>query len=112
MMHDTDDVGTGDDLARFLDPTPDPFTRCLLQLAAACTPACLRRLREAFPAQVITWEVWTRLDDIPAAGELRRLVSMIWPPAPMLGVPDANVIADMVTDYKAGRIALPAGNQS
>jgi hypothetical protein len=111
MMADTEDVGTGDDLARFLDPTPDPFTRCLLALAAACTPACLRRLREAFPSQVITWEIWCRLDEIPTAGQLRGLVSMVWPPPPVLGLPPAESVAAMVDDYKVGRIALPAGNQ-
>lgn len=105
-------MGTSEDLAFFLDPTPDPFTRCLLALAAACTPVALRRLREAFPAQVITWEIWMRLEDIPTAAELRALVSMIWPPPAPLGVPDAALIAAMVGDYQAGRIALPLAGQS
>lgn len=105
MMADSEDVGTGDDLARFLDPTGDPFTRCLLQLAAACTPALLRKLREAFPAQVVAWEIWSQLEEIPSAGLLRALVAMVWWPG-RNGIPAAETIAFMLADYKAGRIAL------
>ena len=108
-MHQTEDVGTGEDLARFLDPTGDPWTKSLLQLAAAAAadPARLARLRQAFPAEVVTWEVWSALEDIPSAGQLRALVALVWWPG-RNGIPTAETIAFMIADYRAGRVTLAA----
>jgi hypothetical protein len=111
MMHETEDVGTGEDLARFLS-TDQPWTRQLLQLVATAEPVQRAKLRVAFPAEVITWEIWGALEEIPSAGDLRALVSMVWPPAPGLGIPPVESVAAMVTDYKHGRVALPARARS
>jgi hypothetical protein len=106
-MHGTEDVGTGQDLARFLDGgTGDPFTLLLLQLAATATAPKRALLRGAFPAEVIAWEIWAGLEEHPSALELRALVGMLWPSD--VGVPDASIILDLLTDYRHGRIALPA----
>ena len=112
MMTGTDDVGDGLDLARFLDPTGDPFTKMLLELTAVASgdPARLKRLREAFPAEVVTWEVWAKLEEIPTAEQLRALVGMVWWPG-RNGIPAAETIAFMVADYKKGHIALPVREQ-
>lgn len=109
MMRDSEDVATGKDLARFLDPTGDPFVHLLLQLAAttAANPERLRRLREAFPAEVVSWEVWSALEDVPAAGLLRQLVGLVWWPG-RNGIPAAETIAFMIADYKTGRVTLRA----
>jgi hypothetical protein len=109
-MHETEDVATGEDLARFLDPAGVPFTLVLLKLAVAANATQRAALREAFPAQVITWEIWSQLEEIPSAGDLRALAGMIWPSN--LGVPGASLILDLLTDYKHGRITLPARAES
>lgn len=106
VMHATEDVGSGEDLARFLDPTGNLWTRQLLALAAAASPENLAALRDLWPAEIIAWEIWSRLEEIPSAGDLRALTGMVWPSRP--GVPDAETIAAMVGDYKHGRITLPA----
>lgn len=105
-MHETEDVGTGEDLARFLDPTGDPFIRLLLQTVAAAGLETRARLRAAFPAYVIPWEVWSQLEEVPSAGELRALAAMLWPNDFL--VPDTETIAAMVADYRHGRVTLPA----
>ena len=111
MMAETEDVGTGKDLARFLDPTGDPWTRPLLQLAAPANPVKLAGLREAIPAQVVTWEVWSKPRGHPVRRVLRALAGLIWWPG-RNGIPTAETIAAMVADYKHGRIAMPrAGHE-
>jgi len=102
------DVGTGEDLARFLDQTGGPFTRQLLQTAAAAAaagPAILRQLREAFPREVVAWEIWSRLEEIPTAGQLEAMIGLVWWPG-RNGIPKAETIAFMVADYQAGKVTL------
>lgn len=107
MMTGTDDVANGRDLARFLNPTGDPFTMLLLQLAAVTVdnPARLKQLREAFPAEIVTWQIWSNLEEIPTADQLRALVGMVWWPG-RNGIPATETIAFMIADYKKGKIAL------
>lgn len=107
-MHETEDVATGEDLARFLERIGGPWMPRLLSLIATADAGQRARLRVAFPREVITWEIWSALEEIPSAGELRFLVGLVWPPPPVLGIPDPAVVAQMVADYKAGRIALPS----
>ena len=106
-MHETEDVASGKDLARFLDPTGDPFTMLLLQLAATADQTRL------YPAAARVPGRGGQLGDLVRAGghPVRRAAARPWSPwsggLAATGSRAAETIAYMVADYKKGKIALP-----
>jgi hypothetical protein len=104
-----DPVGTGDDLTEFLtDPERifmRPFTRLLIQAAAAAVaaPVELDRLYRAFPRQLITWQLYASLEDVPTASELAALVARIWPSD--TGVPPRREVIMLARDWTHGRVS-------
>jgi hypothetical protein len=110
MLEAGDPVGTGDQLSMFLaspdNPARIPFTRLLLQLAAEAlaAPVQLDRLRRMWPDEVITWELWSALEETPSAGELAGLVTRARDGGQ--GIPARHEILAVARDYSHGRIAL------
>jgi len=69
-------VENGGHLALFLGGSPDSFTGMLIHLIAKGDPENRAKLRLGFPDQVLAWELWSGMEDIPTAMELVTVIAL------------------------------------
>ncbi len=69
-------VKDGGRLALFLGGSPTDFIGLLIHLIAKADPGHRGRLRLGFPDEVLAWELWSAMEDVPTARELVTVIAM------------------------------------